>query len=311
MFEPYYPNKWGITPEMDLGQLPMFIAVIKGLKPAMTGVINQDSYTKLKEFCKKFNLSLIISDYKLINPPEELLKELKQKQKLPTTRNICVPLSNPNNGNIYFYISREEKDAINAKKFHWENQIINGRIVSTSFVDHINFGYAMGYPDCCIKKFINTLLMRLNPTERAFIETKGKFSFYTNNLPMDHYYFLTHHHPCSFRCKKTIKKSKELLKAIKEDDEILAKKIEYHLKLPFLVMEEKLSIAFQGKIKNEEIYYKNCYLIGNPTDKLFFNKFKWRNRIRITDEEIKIYKNDFLLEIINKKNKFNGFILKF
>jgi hypothetical protein len=311
MFETYYPNKWGLTPEMNLNQLPMFISVVKGLKPAMTGALSERVYPKFKEICDKNRLYIEHSNYKLVYPKEDLLERISKQQKLPTTRHICVPLDDPREGSVFFYLAQTQKPARDARRFHWENQIVGGRLVSTSFVDHRRFGYAVGYPKHCVDQFIYTIAMKVNPTEFAYKNTKGDLSFYTNNLPMDHTYFLIHFHPTSFDDKIVINLAKSRLDAIREDDYELAKRIEYHLKLPILVFEEKRALVFDGKLDANRLTYSSVYLLGNPGDEDVFNRFKAGDEIIIKRERIHIYKEGTWIDTYEKKTEYNGFILKF
>lgn len=195
-------------------------------------------------------------------------------------------------------------------------------------------GKILGYPECCNIFFSDVAIHAANRNvnkipyiTNIFLNTKGKPSFYTNNifnssgrantykkklimnrklLEMGKY-FLIPHIPCSYDCKESIKIGKETLKLLKDEKLIFAYEIVKNLKRIFLVFSDFEFVIFDGMVKGNEIVYSKAEAI-NCCDE---NKLKEGNKIIMKNEVIQIFKNDYLLHSIKKKNKYDGVIINF
>ncbi len=315
MFESYQPDKNASEVCKDyvgLGypQLSMFIAVLDDVKPLMDEGVLQADLLRYRDMCDKYGLHMGHTNYKFITPSEEVLKRIEQREQLSTTRGICVPLDHSKEGIVHVYISKSKKLVSAARKFNWYNLIVEGKQINNPMYDHKIYGKILGFPYCCIDFFIDRSPRDYNLPVEIYKNTT-EFSFYCNNIPMDHTYFLIHHHPCSFNCKRTIELGKEVLKSVRKEDPNFARRIEHNLKLPLLLFKEKESIIFDGKLKGNEINYSDMYFVGNKRERIRYEIFREGNRVKLTDDRILVLKDDLLLREIPRKNNLDGVLIKF
>jgi len=313
MFEQYMPQNFCRDYAEIQGslQLPMFMAVIKGIKPMMDDWVPVQRYQEFKQICKKYKLYIRPNCiFKDVQP--SVIERTEGKEVLTTTKKEAFPFDlSAKDGAVHVYISNSKKIVDEAPRFGWYTMILDGAAVSNPLIDNLRFGLLLGYPRCCVQFFINDR-QGLNQLYEAYKNTAGEPSLYCNPMLIDFTYFLIHNFPCSFRCKATSKNARELLKAIKEEEPEYAKKIEYHLKLPLLVFRIRDIIAFEGKIANDELTYSNSYyLTHSDLGKAPYEKFKEGNRIKVTKEEIRIFRDEVLLHSIQKSREDNGFLLQF
>jgi len=112
--------------------------------------------------------------------------------------------------------------------------------------------------------------------------------------------------PCSYACKATVKLAKKIMLAIKKEEPEFVDKINTHLKLPFLVFYERKFYAFKGYLKNNRLYYKEVYFIGQmPENNLFENILKKGNCLYVEDKDVVVLRNARLIHIIkHQKQRF-------
>ncbi|NIO20606.1 MAG: DUF483 domain-containing protein [Candidatus Aenigmarchaeota archaeon] len=191
-------------------------------------------------------------------------------------------------------------------------------------------GMLLGYPECCVKFFVeiaNTMVNRIPYIIITFLHTKDKPSFYTNNIFNSQSrgskykseitlnkklhelekYFLISHVPCSYKCKDSIKIGKETLKILKDEIPDFASEIISKLKRIFLVFSDFEFAIFDGVAKENEIKYTNMVSI-NCRDE---NKFREGNKIIIGDKDIQIFRNDNIFHTIKRKNRYDGVVMDF
>lgn len=313
MFEQYTPQSFcrDYAKMQGSGQLPMFMAVVKGIKPMMDDWVQVGRYQEFKQICDKYKL--YIKPNCIFKPvSQSTIEKTEGKELLKTTKAQASPFDPlAKDGSVHLYISGSKKVIEEAPKFGWYNLIIDGAVINNPLVDNFKYGRLLGYPQCCIRFFINDR-QGVNQLYEAYKNTAGEPSFYCNSLTNDFTYFLTHNFPCSFRCRETTKQARELLKAIKEEEPEYAKKIEYHLKLPLLVFCIRDVIAFEGKISKGEIRYSDSYFLSFPNiGKAPYEKFREGNRVSVTKDEILIFRDENLLHSIKKDREGDGFLVKF
>ncbi len=331
MLEKYTPNRLCRDyAEPNFPDLLSFIAVVKGVKPVMSNFIRYNRYRELEKMCNKYGVFVTHNNYFLEVPTRSYLKEAGKdsKQKIvnyitehSTTKWIAFPNDDPRkNRFVQVFISKSKNLANDALKFGWTTTVVGNHFVQFDLIDMLNFGKLLGYPDCCVEFFCNRLMDVEIGARKPYIiyrNTVGEPSFYCNNiLAYFSNYSLISHFPCSFNCKNTIKKSKELLDIIKEEEPEYAKKIEHHLKLPLLVFRDKRAIVFDGVIKNGEIIYSDCIFLGlkhalDESEIYKFETFKEGDSLKVVKDEILIFKNDELLHSIKREDESFGFPLKF
>jgi hypothetical protein len=295
-------------------QLPIFIAVANKIKPLMDDWIPLKKYSSFKKMCRKYGLK-IIADWVFLKVEEILIKDSIDSKRLNTTKFYGIPFSKKlqkNNANVHVFISKSEEKLINAKKCGWYPLIVNGRSLHKPFIDHLRFGKALGYPECCIdfyKKFNNHLVY--NNLYETYKNTEGKPNYLCNCLFMDFTYSLIHHIPCSFNCKETIEQAKKTLEKIETEEKEFAEKIKYYLQLPALIFDEKDIYIFEGKIKEKNLEYNSFFFIGREEDDKYSEILNKANNLKVYDEKIDFFYNKKIIKSILKNKPENGFLIKF
>ena len=293
-------------------QLPMFMAVVKGIKPLMDDWIQADKYQEFKKMCAKYGLR-VEPDWVFIQVSEKLINKAIDSDRLSTTKFYGMPYTSKiNSGGVHVFISKSEENLKEAHKFGWYPLIVSGRSLHKPFIDHLRFGKVLGYPDCCIDFFRDFNNHNLyNHLYETYKNTEGEPNFLRNSLFMDFTYSLIHHIPCSYTCKKTIKSAEELLREIEKEEPEFAEKIKYNLRLPLLVFEEKNIYVFEGERKNNRIYYSNFSFLGRQEDNKYQTILERGNNIVVKKDKIDVLKEDLILFSISKKKEENGFLMQF
>ena len=293
-------------------ELPMFMAVVKEIKPLMDDWIPINKFKKFRKICEDYKLK-VEPDWCFIKTNEELINSAIDSKRLNTTKFYGKPYSNKmTKGSVHVFISPSSQQIKQAKKFGWYPLIVNQRSLHKPFIDHLRFGKVLGYPECCINFFrdFNNHYVYNHPHE-TLKNTNNPPNFLCNNIFMDFSYSLIHHLPCSFNCDETTKIAKELLREIKNQEPLFAKQIKHHLKLPLLIFEEKNAYAFEGKITKNKIYYEDYTFLGRKEDNKYQEEINNSNNIEVTDTNINFFKDNDLLSSIKKQKPNRGFILKF
>ena len=249
--------------EISCGQLPLLIAVKKGLKPVLDELIPINKFQHFKKVCADYGL-ITKTEWAFVQVNENKILNSIDGKRLTTTKYIGVPFSDRlTEGFIRVFIAKSEEPIRQAQRFGWYPLVIKGRALHKPFIDHLRFGKALGYPGCCIdffKQFNDH--NKYNNLYETYKNSEEKPNFLCNCLFMDYTYSLIHHIPCSYNCKETIKFTSELLKEIEKEDPEYADKIKYYLKLPLLVFGEKNIFVFNGKAIGNEIYYDEFLYLG-------------------------------------------------
>ena len=313
MFEPYMPKDFcrEYAKEIGSAQLPMFMAVVKGIKPLMDDWVPIQKYQRFKEICRQYKL-YVRPNCTFRTPSSSTLEKAEGKEALSTTKKEAFPFDpSSKEGSVHVYISNSEKVIEEAPRFGWYTMVVDEMVIANPVIDNLRYGLLLGYPKCCVRFFMNDR-QGVNQIYEAYKNTAGEPSFYCNAIPTDFTYFLIHNYPCSFRCRESIKRGRELLSAIREEEPEYATKIEHHLKLPLLVFRIRDAIAFEGKLCKNEVKYSDSYYLSMPElGRASYNKFLEGNRLKVTEDRILIFRDELLLHSIRKSREDDGFLLKF
>lgn len=322
MFEPYIPKDplFRLYTELDKTQLPMFMAVVLGIKPLMDTWLPLPGYLALQKACEEQGVIVGNNNIMTHIPNEEFLKRHERLRNLGTTKMIAMPFSEERqDALVHTFISRSAGSIDEARRLTWYNLFVGEHQLLQPLIDNFRYGDTLGYPECCTRFYAGhngkfhdgKRAWGWNTPLEVYKNTKGKFSFYCNHIPMDHQYFLIHHYPCSYNCEKTISQANQLLKAIRKTEPGFAEKIERYLKLPYLIFEEKKAFVFEGESSGNEIIYTDCKFLGDNRDKGAYHAILNGNRIVISDEKICIYKDKKLISEYKKEGKYKGWMPKF
>lgn len=315
IIKPYTPKKFGkeYCSIRGTAQYPMFMAVALGVKPCFDDWIPIDRFDEFVKVCRDYGL-YVETDVVFTEPPADK-KDVVGSENLTTTFFTGKGFAkNIKDGEVHVFVSSSRKAALEAKKTGWYSVVINNRSINKPFVDHLRFGKALGFPDCCVDFFrkYNNWNIYSHPYE-TFKNTpvkngRARGSYHCNNFLMDNTYFFIHHLPCSYRCESTISLASRVEEKIREVEPEFVKNTVELLTKPLLVFGERHFIIFDGKIKDGALSYSNAQYLTNPgrleENVGFFDFVKKANRITIDKDKIHIMKNRSIIKTVDKKEQW-------
>lgn len=290
------------------GQLNMIMATIKGIKPAMDDWVDIKIYPQYLKICKKYGLVVAPDTIFDVIQKKDIPSTVIGRERLCTTTAFGLPFNHPNatKGSIHVFIAKKKENLEKVFKNGWYPLIIKNRVINRPLIDAFKFGFDLGYPDCCIdffRKYNNWC--RFSFLHEIFKNTPiNNYHYLCNTFTKDITYSYAYHMPCSYNCPATIKLAGEVKKAIKEEEPLFAAETDRHLKLPLLVFYERKYYAFEGEIKNEKLFYKNVYFIGQmPENNLYETDIKRGDCLFLEDKDVLILKKRRLIKRIKWQKK--------
>jgi len=296
--------------------LPDIIAVKNGIKPlARFESRSIKEFQDIKGIFSKEGIFVNHSKYKILFPMNSTSSGINDP------RNGLVSPFSKLDGTIYIYISRD-RDLV--ERFaNYDPELKLSRLKNK---DTKNFARALGYPDCCIDRALNT---RLESLVDSYISMKPK-SFYLNNMLHNvSNYYLSFHYPCSYDCEKSIDYNRRIFDAINKDIPEFSRQLKSALKMPLLawfdygdkrkILDNRIMAVFDGNVYSNAIKYKRCYILKtnyyiNPREKDLIERLqvlKAADSVEITDRKIEVFKNNRLIATLKKGNKFCGALFYF
>jgi len=286
-------------------QLIMFMAVVLGIKPAMDDWIPKKRLPKFNNLCRKYGLK-IKEDVAFFDIDNPKVKTAIGGETLTTTIAKGMRVHNASAEDmVHVFISKSKGNLDKAFVNGWYPVMIKNRVSQKPYIDLLKFGYGLGYPDCCIQFFRHFNDWRkYSHLFEIFKNTKGDPSFLCNPFTKDMVYGYIYHMPCSFNCAKTIHLAGELREAIKEKEPELIERIDEHLKMPFLIFYETIMYAFDGKLKNNRLYYKRPYFVARFNKENPYQKtLEKGNCLFVENRKVIILKNGKNIATINCSKK--------
>lgn len=279
-------------------QLGMYMALVLGLKPLMDDWIPRDKLTEFKAACRKYKI-YVREDaiYKYINKDDVPLNVLG-RECLTTTSAYGFSLESNINGYVHLFLSKEKKLL---KKGMWYPAIVKDRVIFQPRIDSLKYGYALGYPGCCIRFF-----RKFNNWEKysylyeAYKNTKTKPLFFCNPFLKHTAFSYLYHMPCSYDCQHTVKLVKKLRIEIKKREPDYVKLTDKYLKMPFLIFYERKFYCFKGGLKNNFLRYKEAYFLSPERAKDTYGQdFMQADLLTLRGRSIILYCRKKVLKIIN------------
>jgi len=288
-------------------QLPIFISVVKGIKPVMDDWIEPDKYLAYKKLCKKYGLYVIpdvIFEFKKI--PTDVIG----REYLTTTKAYGIPFlkkyTKRNYNELHVFISKSKESLIQAFENGWYPLIIKNRLINKPLIDYYRFGVALGFPECCVKFFREfNNWGKYSYLYEAFKNTpKGQYFYLCNPFTKETGYSYISYMPCAYNCKNTIEFAKRVKNCIREEEPRLVKEIDERLRLPLLVFYEKKFYAFKGVIRKGKIYYKDVYFIGGMQENNMYERdLREGDAVFIENKDVIILKRGKLIKKIKHNHK--------
>lgn len=297
--------------ELGINQIPLIMATVKGLKPLTDIWVDKRRYAEFKQACKKYDL-LYQPNVIFTKSTQEQIKNAIDSYTLTTTKTLGTPFSSEiKEGSVHVFISKFKEPIYKANRFGWYPIIVKGRVINKPFMDHLRFGEALGYPDCCIDFFKNYNKAGVSTPYETYKHTRGKFSYYCNNILNFLSFSYIHHYTCSFNCKKTIQLAKEIEKEIFKEEPELVKQIKAESVRPLIVFGERNAYLFDGVAKNDTIYYKEVKFVGMQEYNKHERSLKRGNKVIVKEDLIEICFDDKIISAIQKQKPEDGFLLIF
>lgn len=279
-------------------QIGMYMALVLGFKPLMDDWIPIEKLEEFKKICKGYKL-YVREDAVFLNVnKEDIPKNIVGRECLTTTSAYGLPLNKAGSGQVHLFLSRK----INLlKKGMWYPLIIKDRVIFQPKADLLNYGYVLGYPECCIRFFrrFNDWI-RYSHLYEIYKNTKGRPSFLCNPFLKDTPYSYIYHMPCSYNCVKTINLVKGLRKEIQKREPHFVRLTDQYLKMPFLVFYERKFYYFKGAtLKNNFLKYKRVYFAGmDDTKDVYGQDLKRTDTLQLNGRILTLFRKKRLVKKI-------------
>ncbi len=250
-------------------QLPLIMATVKGLKPAMDDWVDAARYGKYVKACKKYGLLIEPDAVFQVTPLKNIPLNCIGREHLTTTKAFGAPYKKRMKiGSIHVYIARSRKNLEKALFNGWYPLIIKGRLIDRPLADAYKFGYTLGYPSCCIRffqKFNNWF--SYSHLYESFKNTGRKTPHYLSNpFNKNMTYSYIYHIPCSYHCASTMRWAAQIRDSIRSEEPGFVKLADERLKKAYLVFYEQKIYAFDGMIKNKRLFYKKAYFLESDRE---------------------------------------------
>jgi len=294
----FIPNSFGLSGSL-VSILPDFISVFSDLKPCASGVIKLEEIDGARELCRRHNLKIDFSDFKLAISSKSTVK---------------TKLAADHKGGQEWrqvFISKSDKILKQAKAAHFEHTFYKGEIQTAPRSIIKNYGKILGYPQCCAEHLIQCDYDRKfdNAVSGACRNTKI-FHHELNNLAYFHYYIP--YFPCAYDCRESFEYAEKLKKEIKKIEPNIYDATEKYLKLPYLFLAYNVGIVFNGAMEKEAgtVSYSDFDIIG-PVGESLLSALDNGNRCRILDDKIEISRDLEIVNAFSRDNKEKEFMIIF
>ncbi len=294
-------------------QWPMFAAVALGAKPAYDDWVPIHKYEEFVSICNAYGM--VVDPDVLITPVDSPKQEISGGTNITTSFYKATHFNkNAKDGYVHVFVSSTMEGVQKTKRYGWYSVVMNRSFINKPYIDHLRFGGALGYPECCIDFFRshNNWALYSHPYESykrtPKSEGKNTGSYYCNNFLMGKSYSLIHHIPCSYRCQKTISLAKQVEKKLENVEPLFVTKAAEMLRKPLLVFGERHFVIFDGILSGSrnavEISYTNAEYTTNPARKEdqmdLAGTLSEGNAVSITKDHIIIKNNESAIKKIDK-----------
>ncbi len=274
---------------LDLGHIIAIetLCVLTDIKPVSRFIISENNLEYVKKVCEKLDLKFNVSPFRFT---------FKKGDK----GDIGVSRIGKNNifqdkGDFFGYVSKSEELI---------DKAITVDRVEITRVDPKTLGRLFGYPECCIKFYIDNsdeAVSKRNDdyTVISLRNSKGfRFPFYLNNGKRFFDKALITFFPCSYNCKKAEIMSKKIFKELERISPEYADYIKRSLQSIILFTDNQGVHEIKGKITDNIIVHTRVVsTIKNELHKML----EKGDSIKIIDNAtIQILSGNKILKVLNK-----------
>jgi hypothetical protein len=237
-------------------------AVLCGVKPAADVWITQALVPDFRLLAKQWGLSFHIDPH--FDRFDERAIRASNAQ-FGTTR-AAIAKTKDGRAEAHIFIAKSSQALGETVAAGWYPLVIDNSIVEKNVADHVRFGRALGYPECCIRFFRRRNHWFYDNTPyAAYRNTRGSANLLSNGLPRNTAFALIAHMPCSFACSETIRQAEKVLSFIRSEAPLYAEHIVRRLSLPMLSLSELRLFAFNGTLVNSNRIEYDAVEPLNPT----------------------------------------------
>lgn len=271
-------------------QLAQYLAVRAGVRRALDDWIPG---ARFDAYCLVLaKLGLFVEVDCLFKPIAEAV-HIAGAEIVPTTRAFGFPFrvgdEAPSGSVVHVVVSSRADWAAEAHASSWYSVVIGSRCIRKPLVEHLRLGSAFGYPECCVRFFLqHNDWPRMN-TVADSAAASARFLWETNCFPR-HTPWMTHFHlPCSFSCPRTRDYSTAVLAEVRAVDAGYAARIEQFMRLPYLVVNEVLCYALVGgraSGKGRATYEHAIYVGGQARNDLYRECLALGDELEVADGSV-------------------------
>lgn len=231
---------------------PQFVAVVAGFKPGMDCWVAVDKYEEFDAFVRGLKLSLAV-DCAFRQVPVQARDKVVGFETLCTTYALGIPPENVEPGDtLHVFVGKNHHAVDRLRACGWYPVIVHGRVHDKPFVDHVEFGRALGYPECCVQFFMRSNNWnRTNSYAESRERTSGLNDYRTNCFGKNCGYSLSFHIPCRFDCSRTIEDAARLEQFLVTQEPDYAAACRRLLHLPVLSLNEREVVLLDGVVAGD------------------------------------------------------------
>jgi hypothetical protein len=276
---------------------PQFVAVVAGLKPGMDCWVAVDRYEEFNAFVRGVGLSLAV-DCAFRKVPLQMRDQVVGFDRLCTTYALGIPSANAEPEDTLHVFIGKNIDVVNRMRAcGWYPVIVNGRVHDKPFVDHVEFGRALGYPECCVKFFMRSNNWnRTNSYAESLLSTHSANDYRTNCFGKNFGYSLNFHIPCRFDCSRTIEDAAKLEQFLGTQEPDYAAACRRLLHLPVVSLNEREVVLLDGVVGNRSVKYSSALdLFMTPAE--IMNALRRGNLVEMRGRFLAVFQDTELIDI--------------
>ena len=181
------------------GLFPQFCAVVARLRPGMDCWIPARNLNAFTRFAERLGLAAA-ADCAFRELPADMRERVVGAETLCTTHAIGVRIEDAREGDsVHMFVGVDKRATERLLACGWYPVVIEGRATHKPVVDHLDFGRALGYPECCVRFFeTSNNWNKTNSYAEAYLNTQAAFDHRTNCFGKNLGYSLNFHLPCRF-----------------------------------------------------------------------------------------------------------------
>jgi hypothetical protein len=288
-------------------QVAQYVAVLSGLRRSLDDWVPTPQFETYRRLIARLGLSLEI-DCAFV--PIADVNQVVGLDYAPTTRFAGRPyspevLSDPR-ASVHVIIAGKPEWAADTLAAGWYPLVIDNRVTYKPRVDFLRLGLAFGYPECCVRFFLEHNDWPRQNTMAESARAARTLSWKANCIPKNTPWMLIFHMPCSFDCPRTIAYAEQLIGDLAGFDSRLAADIEAFLKQTFLVTTEKLCFRLIGASRSgfDRVRYERIETLHrnqsgrDPRDERYLRAFASGNEVSVSDGTIFVWQNGALRDTI-------------